>query len=120
MASSSFTQLGSFGRNLQKNRGWIALGKWFYNRAGFNRLGLLKDDTISERFPEVKEAIKRLPEDVYDERMFRIKRALDLSLKHRVLPKEQWTQYDDDKPYLQPYIDEVLKEMKEQREWNKQ
>lgn len=54
----------------------------------------MRDDTLYED-DDVKEALKRLPEDLYNERMFRIKRALDLSLKHRILPKEQWVKYEE-------------------------
>lgn len=56
--------------------------------------GLLRDDTYYED-DDVKEAIKRLPEDVYNARIFRIKRALDLSMKHQILPKEQWGKYEE-------------------------
>ena len=52
--------------------------------------GLLYDDTVRVT-PLIQEAINRLPEDERNARAFRIKRALDLSLKHRVLPKDQWT-----------------------------
>ncbi|XP_027031332.1 cytochrome b-c1 complex subunit 7 [Tachysurus fulvidraco] len=100
--------------------GRLALGlrKWYYNAAGFNKLGLLRDDTIYED-PDVKEAIRRLPEPVYNDRMFRIKRALDLSLKHQILPKNQWTQFEEDVPYLQPYLKEVIRERTEREEWQK-
>ena len=56
--------------------------------------GLRYDDTLQETEP-VKEAIRRLPEKLYDERMFRISRALDLSMTKTILPKEEWTQYDE-------------------------
>lgn len=68
--------------------------KWYYNAAGFNKLGLMRDDTMYET-EDVKEAIRRLPENLYNERMFRIKRALDLSMRHQILPKEQWTKYEE-------------------------
>lgn len=54
----------------------------------------MRDDTIYED-EDVKEAIRRLPENLYNDRMFRIKRALDLSMKHQILPKEQWTKYEE-------------------------
>jgi ubiquinol-cytochrome c reductase subunit 7 len=47
--------------------------KWYYNAAGFNKLGIMRDATLHET-EDVKEAIRRLPEDLYD-RLFRIKRA---------------------------------------------
>lgn len=56
--------------------------------------GLMRDDTIHED-GDVKEALRRLPEKVYNDRMFRLKRALDLSMKQAVLPKEQRTQYEE-------------------------
>jgi hypothetical protein len=39
----------------------------------------------------VCEAVRRLPEKEQQLRLFRLKRALDLSVKHSLLPKEQWT-----------------------------
>ncbi|XP_006007196.1 cytochrome b-c1 complex subunit 7 isoform X1 [Latimeria chalumnae] len=92
--------------------------KWYYNAAGFNKLGLMRDDTMYED-ADVKEALKRIPENVYNDRMFRIKRALDLSLKHQILPKEQWTKYEEDVPYLGPYLKEVIREKKEREEWER-
>lgn len=63
------------------------------------RSGLMRDDTIYEN-PDVKEAVRRLPEPVYNDRMFRIKRALDLSMKQQILPKDQWTKYEEVEPCL--------------------
>ncbi|XP_007488201.1 cytochrome b-c1 complex subunit 7 isoform X1 [Monodelphis domestica] len=98
---------------------WLkSLRKWYYNAAGFNKLGLMRDDTLYED-EDVKEAIRRLPENVYNDRMFRIKRALDLSMRQQILPKNQWTKYEEDKLYLQPYLKEVIRERKEREEWNK-
>ncbi|KAM6171139.1 cytochrome b-c1 complex subunit 7 [Erethizon dorsatum] len=98
---------------------WLdGIRKWYYNAAGFNKLGLMRDDTIYED-EDVKEALRRLPENLYNDRMFRIKRALDLSMKHQILPKEQWTKYEEDKFYLEPYLKEVIRERKEREEWAK-
>ncbi|KAL1763079.1 cytochrome b-c1 complex subunit 7 [Sigmodon hispidus] len=55
--------------------------KWYYNAAGFNKLGLMRDDTIYET-EDVKEATRRLPEDLYNDRKFHIKRTLDLTKRH--------------------------------------
>uniref|UniRef100_A0A8C8RZK5 Cytochrome b-c1 complex subunit 7 n=1 Tax=Pelusios castaneus TaxID=367368 RepID=A0A8C8RZK5_9SAUR len=92
--------------------------KWYYNAAGFNQLGLMRDDMLYED-DDVKEALKRLPEDVYYERLFRMKRALDLSMKHQILPKEQWTKFEEDKRYLEPYLKDVIRERLEREEWDK-
>ncbi|XP_015242443.1 PREDICTED: cytochrome b-c1 complex subunit 7 [Cyprinodon variegatus] len=100
--------------------GRLMLGfrKWYYNLCGFNKLGLMRDDTIYED-SDVKEALKRLPENVYNDRTFRIKRALDLSMKQQLLPKDQWTKFEEDVNYLTPYLEEVIRERKEREEWMK-
>lgn len=54
----------------------------------------MRDDTIYED-EDVKEAIRRLPEDLYNDRTFRMKRALDLSMKQQILPKDMWTKFDE-------------------------
>ncbi|XP_790921.1 cytochrome b-c1 complex subunit 7 [Strongylocentrotus purpuratus] len=92
--------------------------KWYYSLCGFNQLGLRRDDTLRSN-PIVEEAIRRLPENEYNDRVFRIKRALDLSLKHSILPKDQWTKFEEDSRYLKPFLDEVEKEFTEKAEWNK-
>uniref|UniRef100_UPI00398EF7A1 cytochrome b-c1 complex subunit 7 n=1 Tax=Pristiophorus japonicus TaxID=55135 RepID=UPI00398EF7A1 len=94
------------------------LQKWYYNAAGFNKYGLMRDDTLYED-NDVKEAVRRLPENLYNERIFRMKRAFDLSMKHQILPKERWTKYEQDVHYLEPYLKEVICERKEKEEWNK-
>jgi len=66
----------------------------------------------------VAEAIRRLPEKEQNLRIFRLKRALDLSLKHSQLPREQWTKPEEDILYLKPYIEQVREEMKEKKMWN--
>ncbi|XP_021118331.1 cytochrome b-c1 complex subunit 7 isoform X2 [Heterocephalus glaber] len=107
-----FSELAASGR-------WLGgIRKWYYSAAGFNKLGLMRDDTMYED-EDVKEAIRRLPENLYNDRMFRIKRALDLTLKHQILPKEQWTKYEEDKCYLEPYLKEVIREREEREEWAK-
>ena len=47
---------------------WLeGIRKWYYNAAGFNKLGLMRDDTIHEN-DDVKEAIRRLPENLYNDK----------------------------------------------------
>ncbi|XP_029022521.1 cytochrome b-c1 complex subunit 7 [Betta splendens] len=103
---------------VQTGKFLLGFRKWYYNLCGFNKYGLMSDDTIDEN-SDVKEALKRLPENVYNDRTFRIKRALDLAMKHQILPKDQWTKYEEDFPYLSPYVDEVVRERKEREEWTK-
>ncbi|KAJ7310513.1 hypothetical protein JRQ81_007435 [Phrynocephalus forsythii] len=92
--------------------------KWYYNAAGFNKLGFMRDDLLIED-DDVKEAIRRPPEYVHNERIFHMKRALDLSMKHQILPKEQWVKYEEDKHYLEPYLKEVIPERLEREVWEK-
>ena len=55
---------------------------------------MLRDDTIYEN-EDVKQALTRIPERMYNDRVFRVKRALDLSMKQQILPKDQWTKYEE-------------------------
>ena len=48
-----------------------------------------------EENPDVENAIKRLPEEDQYLRIFRIKRAMDLTVKHQILPKEEWTKPEE-------------------------
>ena len=75
----------------------------------------MQDDIIYEN-DDVKEAIRRLPENFYDDREFHIKRALDMHTRQQILPKLQWTEYED-KFYLEPSLKEVLWERKGREEW---
>jgi ubiquinol-cytochrome c reductase subunit 7 len=52
------------------------------------------DDCIYED-KYVKEAIKRLPRQIREDRDFRISRALLLSNNKEVLPKDEWTKWED-------------------------
>jgi len=53
----------------------------------------MEEDTYDE-CAEVKEALRRLPRNVAEERQYRITRALYLSMRHEVLPQDQWTSYE--------------------------
>lgn len=79
--------------------------------------GLQHDDLYYET-DDVKEAIRRLPKKEYDERQYRIIRAIHLSMQKDILPKEQWTKWEEDVKYLQPYLSEVIRERKERETWD--
>ncbi|XP_076045449.1 cytochrome b-c1 complex subunit 7-like [Oratosquilla oratoria] len=98
-----------------------SLKRWAFRITGYNQVGLYHDDILYEN-PDVQTAIQRLPSVVQDERMFRIQRALHLSMTKTILPKEQWVSYEEDRAkgrYLQQYLQEVINERKEKEEWNK-
>lgn len=54
----------------------------------------MRDDCLHET-DDVKEAIQRLPGDLYDARQFRISRAMYLSNRKEILPKDEWTKMED-------------------------
>lgn len=50
-----------------------------------------------------------------NDRIFHIKRALDLTSRSQILPMEQWTTYEEDKFYLEPYLKETIRGKKRER-----
>ena len=62
----------------------------------------------------MQEAVLRLSPWEKDARFRRIYRADVLSLHNEWLPREEWSRYEDENWYLQPYIDEVEAELLEQ------
>jgi len=53
----------------------------------------MDEDTLRDT-PDVKEAVRRLPKELAEARQYRITRALYLSMRKEILPKEEWTSYD--------------------------
>lgn len=104
---------------VQKRFASTALKKWAYNLSGFNKYGLHRDDLLHEFDPDVKEALTRCPQNLVDERNYRCIRAIQLSITHSILPKDQWTKFEDDKLYLTPIVEQVKKEREERAEWEK-
>lgn len=99
-----------------KSANWFK--KWAWEYSGFRKYGLYYDDILHET-PVVKEAIKRLPEHVRNERYYRQLRATQLNIQKSILPREQWSKYEDDVRYLSPLVEQVEKEWKEKAEWSK-
>ncbi|KAK4321980.1 hypothetical protein Pmani_007246 [Petrolisthes manimaculis] len=95
--------------------------RFVFRASGFNQMGLYHDDCLYET-SDVKEALRRIPQNTRDDRNFRMQRALHLSLTKSILPKDQWIPFEEDREkgrYLQPYLEEVIMERKEKEEWNK-
>ncbi|XP_068706200.1 cytochrome b-c1 complex subunit 7-like [Montipora capricornis] len=97
-----------------------AFMNWYIYACGYRQLGLFAEDLIMDDHPDVAEAIKRLPPEVQDLRLFRLKRACDLTMKHIILPEDQWTKPQEDVSYLFPYVDLVKKERLEREKWDHQ
>ncbi|KAJ8105282.1 hypothetical protein ONZ43_g7487 [Nemania bipapillata] len=52
-------------------------------------------------------ALKRLPpQEAYD-RVYRLRRAIQCSVTHKLLPKDQWTKPEEDIPYLTPILEQI-------------
>lgn len=66
----------------------------FVNIFVFLPTGLYHDDCLFES-PDVKEALRRIPEPVLNDRNFRMQRALHLSLTKKLLPKEEWISFEE-------------------------
>lgn len=71
------------------------------------------DDLISEEDEQVLAALKRLPPQVQYDRVYRIRRATQLSLQHKLLPKNEWIKPEEDEPYLSPILAQIKAEAKE-------
>ncbi|XP_077549061.1 cytochrome b-c1 complex subunit 7-like [Haemaphysalis longicornis] len=90
--------------------------KFMFKTSKYYQYGLLKCDLYRDE-PVTLEAVRRLPKKIQDERNYRILRAVQCNIAHSILPESQWTKYEDDVPYLDPYIAEVEKEEAEKKEW---
>lgn len=75
------------------------------------------NDVYDDDTPAVAEAVRRLPADVFDARKARIDMAFHLSMNKIYLPKDQWTKYEEDVKYLDPYLEEVKREIAEKNDY---
>ncbi|KAK7402767.1 Cytochrome b-c1 complex subunit 7, mitochondrial [Neonectria magnoliae] len=102
-------------------RPWLArlfkpAASWYVNAAGYRKLGLRYDDLLEEENDTAQKALKRISPSESYERIYRIRRAVQCSYQHKLLPKDQWTTTASDTRYLQPVIDEVNAETAEKAE----
>ncbi|KAI0426593.1 cytochrome b-c1 complex subunit 7 [Xylaria sp. FL1042] len=85
----------------------MPLAGWYSNAAGYRQLGLRADDLIVEEDEDVLKALARLPpKEAYD-RVYRLRRAIQCSVTHKLLPKDQWTKPEEDVPYLSPLLKQI-------------
>uniref|UniRef100_A0A914WJ51 Cytochrome b-c1 complex subunit 7 n=1 Tax=Plectus sambesii TaxID=2011161 RepID=A0A914WJ51_9BILA len=91
---------------------WARYVSWNYLWDG-RKFGLQFMDQYYEPAPEVTEALRRLNMQepwVFDQRKMRLTRAHTLSMKNEMLPKAQWTKWEDETWYLKKYLDEIENE----------
>ncbi|KAL1210339.1 Cytochrome b-c1 complex subunit 7-1 [Cardamine amara subsp. amara] len=78
------------------------------------RYGLRYDDLYDQYYNmDIKEAMNRLPREVVDARNQRLKRAMDLSMKHQYLPEDLQAVQTPFRGYLQEMLALVERERKE-------
>jgi ubiquinol-cytochrome c reductase subunit 7 len=89
-------------KSITSSKPLAGLAEWHSNNMGYRKMGknsfisgLVFDDLVPEEGPVVKEAIRRLPPKAYYDRLYRFRRALNLSMKKDVLPKEEWTKAEE-------------------------
>ncbi|KAF8709389.1 Cytochrome b-c1 complex subunit, partial [Rhizoctonia solani] len=94
------------------------IAQFYARNTGHRQMGLRYDDLLIEERGDVQKAISRLPEDEAYNRAYRQKVAVQQSLLHKNLPKEQWLKPENDIRYLRPYVEQVVKEDQERAEWD--
>ncbi|KAK4179889.1 cytochrome b-c1 complex subunit 7 [Triangularia setosa] len=106
--------------NYVAKRPWLQkllkpVASWYTNASLYRQMGLKADDLISEENTDVLKALGRLtPKESYD-RIYRIRRATQLSLQQKILPKNEWTKPEEDVPYLSPILQAIEAEAKEKQ-----
>ncbi|KAK4158552.1 cytochrome b-c1 complex subunit 7 [Chaetomidium leptoderma] len=91
----------------------MPIAGWYSNAAGYRQMGLRADDLLVEENEPVLKALGRLsPKESYD-RIYRIRRATQLSLQQKILPKNEWTKPEEDVRYLSPILEQLAAEAKE-------
>ncbi|KAK4066642.1 hypothetical protein Trihar35433_7069 [Trichoderma harzianum] len=86
---------------------------WYAGASGYRQLGLRYDDLLEEENEAVQIALKRLSAKESYERVYRIRRSVQCSYTHKLLPKDQWTKPEEDVPYLRNILAQVEAELAE-------
>ena len=80
------------------------------------KYGLQYEDIIIAEHPDYQTALKYIPHDEYVGRQRRIRRAIDISLKHEYLPAEIQALQTPGKVYMAEEMEKARKR-REEREW---
>ncbi|KAH7845712.1 hypothetical protein Vadar_005100 [Vaccinium darrowii] len=92
-------------------KNWLAAQHMKAVSTRLRRYGLRYDDTYDPYYDlDVKEALNRLPREVVDARNQRLKRAIDLSMKHEYLPEDLQAMQTPFRYYLQDMLALVKRE----------
>ncbi|KAL2311980.1 hypothetical protein POMI540_4519 [Schizosaccharomyces pombe] len=85
----------------------------YVHLSGYRKYGLRYDDLMLEENDDTQKALSRLPKMESYDRVYRIRRAMQLSIENKILPKSEWTKPEEDYHYLRPVLAEVIAERKE-------
>ena len=106
MASSSWLQ--SF---LNPSKNWFAAQHKKAVAGRLRRYGLRFEDLYDPKEDlDIKEAMNRLPREIVDARNQRLKRAMDLSMKHEYLPEDLQAMQTPFRSYLKDMLALVKRE----------
>ncbi|OAY53712.1 cytochrome b-c1 complex subunit 7-2, mitochondrial [Manihot esculenta] len=99
---------------LDPKKNWFAKQHMKALSKRLRKYGLRYDDLYDPYYElDVKEALNRLPREIIDARTQRLKRAMDLSMKHEYLPEDLQAMQTPFRSYLQDMLSLVKKEKAE-------
>ncbi|KAJ6697887.1 UBIQUINOL-CYTOCHROME C REDUCTASE COMPLEX 14 KD PROTEIN [Salix purpurea] len=95
-------------------KNWLAKQHMKTLSSRLRRYGLRYDDLYDPYYElDIKEALNRLPREIVDARHQRLKRAMDLSMKHEYLPDDLQAMQTPFRSYLQEMLALVKRESAE-------
>ncbi|KAJ3183335.1 Cytochrome b-c1 complex subunit 7 [Gaertneriomyces sp. JEL0708] len=95
-----------------------AVIEWHSEAMGYRKMGMRYDDLIPDEGPVVQEALRRLTPREHNDRVFRMRRALQASTLGQQLDPKEWTKPEQDKPYLGALMEQVEAEFATERTFN--
>ncbi|KAB1996593.1 hypothetical protein CXB51_036453 [Gossypium anomalum] len=99
---------------LDPKKSWLASLHMKALTTRLRKYGLRYDDLYDPYYDlDIKEALNRLPREIVDARNQRLKRAMDLSMKHEYLPEDLQKMQTPFRSYLQDMLALVKKERAE-------
>ncbi|OVA00507.1 Cytochrome b-c1 complex subunit 7 [Macleaya cordata] len=101
---------------INPSKNWFAAQHMKAISKRLRKYGLRYDDLYDPMYDlDIKEALARLPREVVDARNQRIKRAMDLSMKHEYLPDDLQARQTPFRSYLKEML-ALVKREREERE----
>ncbi|KAJ8773605.1 hypothetical protein K2173_005851 [Erythroxylum novogranatense] len=102
------------GMLLDPRKNWFAKMHMKALSSRLRKFGLRYDDLYDPYYDlDIKEVLNRLPGEIVDARNQRLKRAMDLSMKHQYLPDNLQAMQTPFRSYLQEMLALVKKERAE-------